>query len=100
MTSKTKRHFTLVEPDGSEHGRYSGQTAKLAASKAFNKLKKDDPEAYITMRETTQGSDHRTSQFHCIREKLDKPFIKEIKDANGNLRKIKFEYRSKVEQIK
>ena len=53
-----KRHFTVVEKGGKEHGRYVSSTPSSAAKKAVSKLcasnKSKKVEFYL--REITQGS--------------------------------------------
>ena len=76
-------------------GRYKSSSAQRSASKALTKLcsvKKIHGSCtlYIEMRETTQGSLHKLSAYHCKRIHLNKPI-----EVNGRM----FHYKTKITPV-
>jgi len=57
-----KRHFTIVEKGGKEHGLYISSTPSSAAKKAVTKLcaANKSKKVEFSIRETTQGSKKKT----------------------------------------
>jgi hypothetical protein len=88
---ENRRYFTIVNPDGTTRGRFSGDKPKQACSKALTYVMRDNiknggdgvGEINITLRECTKNSERKLFHYIGKREKLDKPievFIGENKE--------------------
>lgn len=102
-----ERYFKLII-DGRACGRYTGDTPKQAASKAFTKVLQnarqqggDIPnEMTIYLKESTRGCDKKIYGYRCSRVKLDQPQSLVITDNDtGQQKTITYEYRNRVCKI-
>lgn len=104
------RYFKIVNSKTKESkGRYTGDTPKQAASKAFTKmlqqLKKDNQplpkkSTIIYLRESTRGSARKVYGYEAARLKLDEPQELTIKDKDsGEEKVIVYNYRNKIKKV-
>lgn len=108
-TEKRKRYFKLLDKGGSKSiGRYTGETPKQAASKAFTKLsqklkndgKKIPKENQIFLRESTRGSNRKVYGYSASKNKLKTPQELHIKDkVTGEKKTIIYNYRNNIRKI-
>lgn len=106
---ENKRTFKLINAeDGSTHGRYTGDTPKQAASKAYtkmvqklNKEKQKIPKlCVIYLRESTRKSPKKIYGYESSRLKLDKPQKLEIVDnKTGKTKEIIYRFRNKIRKV-
>ena len=104
-----QRYFKVIdEHTGELFGRFSGQTPKQAASKAFTKICQinkrngiDMPtDINISMRESTQQSNKKMYRYVASRTELDNPMEFEIKGEGGSIRKITYLYKNTITKIR
>jgi Non-histone chromosomal protein MC1 len=103
------RYFESINLEtGEVFGRFTGQTPKQAASKAFTSLvqklrvqNKSVPErTTIYLRESTPGSSRKIYGYAASRQKLAEPSKLVIGDpSTGNDKTITYHYRNKVEKV-
>jgi len=102
---KKIRYFKLIDGDSLKtYGRYVGDTPKQAASKGFSKLvkkykvekKKLPANLTIYTKESTRKGPGKVYAYVANRNKLDKPQLIKIKDANGGDKQIKYEFRNDI----
>ena len=68
-----KRHFTVVEKDGKEHGLFVGRSPSSVAKKVVSKLS-DGKKVTFALREITQGSKKKVyGPYEGLKKKLKEP---------------------------
>jgi len=97
------RYFKLINPTTGEcEGRYTGQTPKQAASKAFTKLiqrgtAQSGVKTDIFIRESTRGCVPKTYGYAAQRTKLANPHELQIADAiTGETKTIVMHFRNQI----
>lgn len=105
-----KRYFKLIDAKTEEtYGRYTGDTPKQAASKAFTKMLqklkangKHPPKQSTTiyLRESTRGSSRKSYGYEAFRQKLDEPQELVITDdKTGVTKTITYHYRNRIKKV-
>lgn len=107
---KNVRYFKLINiKSGKTNGRYTGDTPKQAASKAYTKMvqkykkdKKNLPKtSEIYLRESTRGSLKKIYGYQARRDKLDEPQKLVIHGDDENPTKtITYHFRNKIRKVK
>lgn len=106
---KKERYFKIIDhKTGKTYGRYTGDTPKQAASKAYTKkvqrLKKmgktPSKRSQIILRESTRGSARKVYAYEAYRQKLPEPQNLDITDKEtGITKQIVYHYRNKIRKI-
>lgn len=109
VEKKHHRYFKLIDDKtGKSRGRYTGDTPKQAASKAFTKMlqklktenKKLPKESIIYLREATRNSPKKIYGYEAVRVKLEVAQHLEIEDAiTGKTKVIVYQYRNKIKKV-
>lgn len=105
-----QRFFKLIGPDGTSQERYTGQTPKQAASRAFTKMIMDDKkrgeyidednsEKIVHIQESTRGRPNTDFWYKGKRIQLDNPQHHTI-NVNGIVRTITYNYSNAVTKIR
>ena len=111
-SSTLKRTYKVFnEKDGSYHGRYTGDTPKQAANKAFTKIYRSlqqnggkTPKGAIklTIKETTRTSGskkYRQHVYEASRVKLPQPESVKIRGGDGTEKIISYNYRNQIKKV-
>lgn len=107
-TNNKERYFKVVNDEGVNGARFTGDTPKQAANKAFMKMLQEYkmtgepiPENQnIKIRESTRGSKRKTYNFCCTREQLPEPQQLVIRDKDTGTEKIiTYNYRNIIKRI-
>lgn len=102
------RTFKVTSVDGCKIGKYTGNTAKQAAQKAFASVFRKKNESINSMElhlKEIIDSDKVVMyppgvyKFRCRREKLEKPLEFEIEDKDGSKKTVIAPYRMKITLI-
>jgi Non-histone chromosomal protein MC1 len=103
------RYFKLIDTEtNTALGRFTGETPKQAASKAFTKIiqklrvqnKPVPEETTLYLRESSRGSSRKIYGYKASRQKLPEPQEVVIKDLlTGEAKTISYHYRNKMEAI-
>jgi len=104
------RYFKTIDAKtGDSYGRYTGETPKQAASKAYTKLLqkfKSDGKAVpkqsttIFLRESTRGSARKIYGYEASRQKLKEPQRLFITDKEtGEEKEIVYHFRNKIKKV-
>lgn len=102
-----QRFFKLIGPDSTGIGRYTGNTPRQAASKAFTRLiqekKRNNVEianpTTVRVRECTRGSPRKEFVYSCDQVELSSPQSLVINLPNGENKTITYRYRNQIHKI-
>lgn len=106
--SSGQRYFKLMY-NNEFQGRYSGKKPKQAANKAFSSIIKDmkksgnqhggvDESINFSIRECTRNSKHKEYKYVGVRETLKTPVKVEIKNEDGSVKPITYNFHNKIQK--
>lgn len=100
MTTKISKRYLIKNSKSADSSKCRATTPKQAAMKAFTSFCRKHPEeltADISVQEITKDpKDQIIYKYSLQKEKLRKPEKIEIKDRNGDTKKLTYEYRTNI----